>query len=220
MLVISVIPKFVTEPCFSSWYYYYLYDGETPYGCIEFKSYLMFNKTDDVYLTITIYPFFPLAINSFIIEIGDYKETLLKDAKIEEEYVKTINIPKDLLGSYNILKFKIHWKREWSVTVQVDSGWIYPFIIIEEQTYYDLQSGYIALRWNYSDLRENYRILKEKYDSLSEKYNSLSENYGSALSIGTMATFLDIVFLIIIIVLVWDRVKLKKKLPPSSPKEK
>ena len=199
MLMISVIPKFVAKPCIYTQYIHYLYDGEYYCGWIVFESYLMHNETDDVYLTIEVYPYshYQLTINSFIIEIGDYKKTILKDAKIEGGYVKTINIPKDLLRYSNELEFEIHWKGEWSDTIQVDSGRIFPFIIIEEQTYYDLQSEYDDLRW---------------------KYDSLKENYGIMLSIGVIATFLDIVFLIIIIALVWERVKLKKKLQ-TLPKE-
>ncbi|HDJ89673.1 MAG TPA: hypothetical protein ENG40_03165 [Thermoprotei archaeon] len=254
MLVISVIPKFVTEPCFSSWYYYYLYDGETPYGCIEFKSYLMFNKTDDVYLTIEVSPYGTLTIYSFTIEIGDYKVTLLKDTIMEADYAKTIRIPKDLLGSYNDLNFEIYWKHKWSATVQVDSAWIYPSIIIRKHTYYDLRNEYYDLMWNYSDLwknysdlkwnytllnssyislnesyynlldmyndlkgnysalKWNYTVLNQEYRILKENYDSLTKNYESVLSTGAIATSLDIIFLIIIIALVWERGKLKKKL--------
>jgi len=35
----------------------------------------MFNESDDVYITITVTPYYELTIYSFTIEIGDYKET-------------------------------------------------------------------------------------------------------------------------------------------------
>ena len=266
MLMISVIPKFVAEPCFDTLYRHELYDGEYYCGWIEFRSHLMYNETDDVYLTIDVCPWETLTIISFTIRIGKYEETLLKDTTMKTEYVKTIKIPKDLLGYYCGFSFEIYWKHKRSV--QVDSGGSIPFIIIEERTYYelfyvyrdlrneynDLSNKYSALIWNYSslkwdysslnssyislnesyynllvmynDLKGNYSALKwnytalnQKYRILKENYDSLTKNYGSALSMGAMATFLDIVFLIIIIVLVWDREKLKKKLPPPPPKE-
>ena len=180
LILLSIISTLsYSKPCFTKSFYHYLYYGEGYYGYIYFKTYIMFNESDSVYVTITIYPAETIYVYTFRVRIGSYKCTLLKNDELTSEYTTTLQIPHELLTTYNELDYVLHWKPKWGTTARIDCGYIYIFIIRTTYTYVDLYYKYRDLYYQYNSLKRKYDYLYDRYDYLKKKYDSLVDNYNT-----------------------------------------